>query len=57
MQREIARRMKTYQSEVASSHPRFPKKSQAVCIETDEPLPVDVKDIEYTAEDDVAIEE
>lgn len=57
MQRGIARRMETYRGEVASSHPRFPKGSQAVCIETDEPLPVDVKDIEYTAEDDVAIEE
>lgn len=54
-QREIARRMQTYRGEVISCHPPFPAWSKAVCIETDAPL-VDVKNIEYTPEDDAILE-
>lgn len=54
-QREIARRMQTYRGEVVSCHPPFPASSKAACIETDAPL-VDVKNIEYTFEDDVILE-
>ncbi|PCG97883.1 Glucose-methanol-choline oxidoreductase [Penicillium occitanis (nom. inval.)] len=54
-QREIARRMHTYRGEVTSCHPPFSASSQAVCIETDAPL-VDVKNIEYSLEDDLILE-
>ncbi|KAI0146895.1 alcohol oxidase-like protein [Xylariaceae sp. FL1272] len=55
-QREIARRMSVYRGELAVFHPKFPASSKAVCVTLSEP-PVDVKDIEYTAEDDATIDE
>ncbi|TVY82378.1 Alcohol oxidase [Lachnellula suecica] len=54
--REIIRRMSVYRGEVASGHPPFPAHSQAATIATDGPVE-NVKDIEYTAEDDAIIEE
>ena len=54
-QREILRRMEVYRGEWAPSHPPFPAHSAARNIETNEPLK-DVKDIEYTSEDDEVIE-
>ncbi|KAI9691302.1 MAG: hypothetical protein M1820_009765 [Bogoriella megaspora] len=56
-QREIMRRLNTYRGEVASWHPPFPPNSDAVCIETNTPLPHDVRNIVYTAEDDRLIEQ
>ncbi|KAI0022366.1 GMC oxidoreductase [Xylariomycetidae sp. FL0641] len=54
-QREVTRRMNVFRGEVASWHPQFPAGSKAACISTDEPLPEDVEDIVYSAEDDQAI--
>ena len=54
-QREILRRMDIYRGEWAPSHPPFPATSAAASIETDGPLK-DVRDIEYTPEDDEIIE-
>lgn len=54
--REILRRMNTFRGELAVGHPRFPEGSKAACIETNAPLD-SVQDIEYTPEDDAAIEQ
>lgn len=57
--REIARRMSIYRGEVPSWHPPFPSDSPAVCKLLDEPLSLgaeDIKDIEYTPQDDAIIE-
>jgi alcohol oxidase len=54
--REIARRMEVYRGELSATHPRFPAGSKAACIDTHSPLK-DVKDIEYTTEDDAQIEQ
>lgn len=56
-QREIARRRSIYRGEVASGHPPFAAESQAACIETTEPLGLDIKNIEYTSEDDAIIDQ
>ncbi|KAK4107380.1 GMC oxidoreductase [Canariomyces notabilis] len=56
-QREIARRMDVYRGEIAAAHPPFPAGSKAAAIDlVDGPLPKDVTDIEYTAEDDAVLE-
>ncbi|KAH8682575.1 alcohol oxidase-like protein [Xylariales sp. PMI_506] len=55
--REIMRRMDTYRGELALGHPRFPAGSKAACVETESSLGSTVQDIEYTAEDDAAIEQ
>ncbi|RYP89172.1 hypothetical protein DL770_004544 [Monosporascus sp. CRB-9-2] len=55
-QREIMRRTAMYRGEVAAEHPRFAAHSPAACIETDTALE-NVRDIEYSAEDDAAIEQ
>ena len=47
--------MDVYRGEWAPSHPPFPPTSAAASIETNEPLK-DVKDIDYTPEDDEIIE-
>ena len=57
MQREIARRISVYRGEVAVGHPPFAADSKAACIETSEPLPRDVANIEYTPEDDAVIDQ
>ena len=55
-QREIVRRMNVYRGEVAAAHPAFSEESKAACGPRDFPLEPD-SDIEYTAEDDAAIED
>lgn len=55
-QREIMRRTKMYRGELSLGHPNFSSESPAACIETEAALS-GVKDIEYSAEDDKAIEQ
>ncbi|KAF7556742.1 hypothetical protein G7Z17_g1256 [Cylindrodendrum hubeiense] len=55
-QREIMRRTKMYRGELSLGHPRFSSESPAACIETESALS-EVKDIEYSAEDDNSIEQ
>lgn len=58
LQREMWRRMSIYRGELASSHPRFPSGSKAAVVEKAEgPVAGDAARIEYTAEDDKAIEQ
>ncbi|UZP39031.1 hypothetical protein NXS19_006847 [Fusarium pseudograminearum] len=54
--REIMRRTKMYRGEVAAGHPTWPEGSKAASADLTEALS-DVKDIEYSAEDDKAIEQ
>ncbi|KAF9777241.1 hypothetical protein IL306_004489 [Fusarium sp. DS 682] len=54
--REIMRRTKMYRGEVAAGHPAWPQGSKAASVELNEAL-ANVSDIQYTAEDDKAIEE
>ena len=51
--REIARRMPSFRGELEATHPRFAKHSAAVCILSYDP---DVADVQYSEEDDKAIE-
>ena len=53
-QREIFRRSQFYRGDLAVAHPPFPPGSDAACLLVDAPLS-DVKDIVYTAEDDVIL--
>ncbi|KAM0287377.1 hypothetical protein ACHAO9_007781 [Fusarium lateritium] len=55
-QREIMRRTSMYRGELAIGHPRYPTGSPAGCVEIDAPLG-DVTDIQYSPEDDEAIED
>ena len=56
--REIYRRMSIFRGEHAGTHPRFPEGSKAAVIEkTDGPIAEGDSRIEYTAEDDKAIEQ
>ncbi|KAF5022829.1 hypothetical protein F66182_5123 [Fusarium sp. NRRL 66182] len=54
--REIMRRTQMYRGEVAAGHPTWPEGSKAASVEVNEALS-DVKDIDYSAEDDKAIEQ
>ena len=45
-----------YRGELALGHPQFPPTSKAACIETNTSL-ADVEDLEYSTEDDSAIEQ
>lgn len=58
-QREFMRRTKLYRGELAAGHPRFPAGSKAACVETRQAPEANdvVTDIEYTADDDAAIEQ
>lgn len=50
--------MPSYRGEMAKCHPPFAPDSPAACVElTDGPLPDDVPDIEYSAEDDAVLVE
>lgn len=51
--RELVRRMETFDGEVAVGHPSFPSGSKASVVDS---KIADVRDIEYTPEDDEAIE-
>lgn len=55
-QREIMRRTAMFRGELGPGHPAFPEGSAAACRAVDGPLK-DVKDIQYSAEDDKAIEQ
>lgn len=56
--REMFRRMAIYRGELPAGHPRFPEGSKAaVQPVADGPIPADTPRIEYTAEDDKAIEQ
>lgn len=55
-QREVVRRAKYYRGELAAGHPKFPEGSKAAVVEIDEQLS-DIKDLEYSDEDDRAIEQ
>ncbi|KAI1421237.1 GMC oxidoreductase [Xylaria sp. FL1777] len=56
--REIMRRTSLYRGEVAAFHPRFSADSKAACITLDaERDTATLKDLEYSAEDDKAIEQ
>jgi alcohol oxidase len=56
-QREIMRRLPSYRGEMAAHHPPFAPGSQAATLSRrDGPLPADVPDIEYSAEDDAVLE-
>ncbi|KAG8629914.1 hypothetical protein KVT40_001533 [Elsinoe batatas] len=56
--REMFRRMSIYRGELAIGHPRFPAGSQAAVVEkADGPVPDDTPPIQYTEEDDKAIEQ
>ncbi|OTB01433.1 putative alcohol oxidase [Hypoxylon sp. CI-4A] len=56
-QRELIRRMASYRGETAQFHPPFAAESDAALVTLDDgPLPADVADIVYTAEDDAVLE-
>ncbi|OQO03139.1 hypothetical protein B0A48_11394 [Cryoendolithus antarcticus] len=58
LQREMWRRMPIFRGELATSHPKFPEGSKAAVIEkADGPVFDGDKRIEYTAEDEKAIEQ
>ena len=54
--REVTRRMQCYRGEVPEWAPAFAADSPAALADLTEPLPEDVPDIVYTAEDDAALE-
>ncbi|KAF5368098.1 hypothetical protein D9758_004388 [Tetrapyrgos nigripes] len=53
---ELIRRMKFYRGGVPSGHPKFPKGSKASVRECSGPDPIDAGPIEYTKQDDLAID-
>ncbi|KAH8176375.1 GMC oxidoreductase domain-containing protein [Sarocladium implicatum] len=54
--RELMRRMRNFRGEYAKWHPSFPDKSKAAITKTEGPLPLDASYIDYSEEDDAAIE-
>ena len=55
--REIARRMKFYRGEVPVEHPTFSESSQAATYATTTPVEISAPKIDYSKEDDEAIDE
>ena len=55
--RELARRMPSYRGEYAPAHPVFPEGSRAACSGSASPAAIEEADIQYTEEDDQAIDE
>ena len=60
-QREIMRRTHMYRGELALGHPKFPEGSGASCVDMTSPsyqngVGADIRNLEYSAEDDKAIE-
>ncbi|EMD35142.1 hypothetical protein CERSUDRAFT_139982 [Gelatoporia subvermispora B] len=55
--REFARRMPAYRGEFAPMHPSFPEGSKVACRMDTKPVSVDEPDLEYTPEEEKAIEE
>lgn len=56
-QREIMRRTQMYRGELASGHPAFPVGSAAACVNTTTSPAEEIRDLEYSTEDDAAIEQ
>ncbi|KAH7128217.1 GMC oxidoreductase-domain-containing protein, partial [Dendryphion nanum] len=56
MHREIFRRMNAYRGELAMTHPPFPPTSNALCGPVHENSLKDIRNIEYSADDDRIIE-
>ncbi|KAJ3828239.1 hypothetical protein F5880DRAFT_1472940 [Lentinula raphanica] len=54
--REFARRMKSFRGEIRDRHPNFSPESSAWNAST-EPVPIDAPNIEYSKEDDEAIDD
>ncbi|KAI0693654.1 GMC oxidoreductase-domain-containing protein [Cytidiella melzeri] len=54
--REIARRMPCYRGEHLPGHPQFDETSSARCSGDSQPVPIDAPDIDYTEEDEKAID-
>lgn len=50
------RRMDSYRGEYAPMHPPFAASSPAACGKRDGPLPTDVQDIVYSADDDAVLD-
>ncbi|KAK0469586.1 GMC oxidoreductase-domain-containing protein [Desarmillaria tabescens] len=56
--RELARRMDAYRGCCVPAHPKFPKGNEAALeLQAQSPIAVSAPDINYTAEDDFAIDE
>ena len=55
--RELGRRMKSYRGEIIPAHPNFPKGSEAATSDSAKPVDVLAPKINYTAEDDRAIDD
>ncbi|KAI0369247.1 alcohol oxidase-like protein [Pilatotrama ljubarskyi] len=55
--REFARRLPSYRGEIAACHPAFAPMSKAAVGKRTTPVPVTEPDLEYTPEDDKALEE
>lgn len=49
--------MPSFRGEYAGLHPKFPKGSAAGCVRLEGPPSIDLEDLAYTHEDNVAIEE
>lgn len=50
--------MPCYRGEVAELHPQFTPESAAACVtQATGPIPIEAQDIEYSAEDNQALEE
>ena len=54
--REFARRMTCYRGEYVANHPTFSQDSVALCKEEIKPISSDSADLEYTEEDEKAID-
>lgn len=55
--REFARRLPSYRGENAASHPLFLEGSKVACRDAAMPVAINEPDLQYSAEDDKAIEE
>ncbi|KAF4613895.1 hypothetical protein D9613_007490 [Agrocybe pediades] len=55
--RELARRMKFFRGELTVGHPQFPEGSAAAVGRHSKPVPLDAPYVQYTEEDDKAIDE
>ncbi|KFZ17325.1 hypothetical protein V501_01793 [Pseudogymnoascus sp. VKM F-4519 (FW-2642)] len=59
-QRELMRRTEMYRGELEIGHPKFPAGSKAACVDLTSNAYIpgsEIRDIEYFAEDDIAIEQ
>jgi len=55
--REFARRLPSYRGENTATHPLFAKGSKVACRDAATPVAINEPDLQYSAEDDKAIEE